>query len=126
MAPPVIRLQRVYDPPPPGTGPRFLVDRLWPRGVRRESLGLTAWARDVAPSASLRKWYGHDPALWEEFQARYRAELDARPETWAPLLEGARREGGATLLFAARDTARNSAVVLKAYLEARLAEGPGG
>ncbi|GBD17542.1 hypothetical protein HRbin27_00024 [bacterium HR27] len=114
-----IRVKRVYEPADPGDGERYLVERLWPRGVRREALQLTAWLRDVAPSDALRRWYGHDPARWPEFQRRYRAELLANPAAWQPLLEAARR-GVVTLLFSARDTERNSAVVLRAFLEEQL------
>ncbi|MCX2726697.1 DUF488 domain-containing protein [Thermomicrobium sp. 4228-Ro] len=114
-----IRVKRVYEPADPSDGERYLVERLWPRGVRRDALQLTAWLRDVAPSDALRRWYGHDPAKWPEFQQRYRAELLANPSAWQPLLEAARR-GVVTLLFSARDTERNSAVVLRAFLEEQL------
>ena len=114
-----IRVKRVYEPVDPSDGERYLVERLWPRGVRREALQLTAWLRDVAPSDALRRWYGHDPTRWPEFQRRYRAELLANPAAWQPLLEAARR-GVVTLLFSARDTERNSAVVLRAFLEEQL------
>ncbi|GIW52372.1 MAG: hypothetical protein KatS3mg081_1727 [Gemmatimonadales bacterium] len=79
-----IRVKRVYDPPAPGDGKRFLVDRLWPRGVRKEALKLEGWLREVVPSAQLRRWFGHDPEKWEEFQRRYFAELEAKPEAWRP------------------------------------------
>ncbi|MFQ5693265.1 MAG: DUF488 domain-containing protein [Nitrospinota bacterium] len=119
----MIRVRRVYEEArEPGPGPRFLVDRLWPRGVRKEALALDAWLKDAAPSGELRRWSGHDPAKWEEFRRRYFAELDARPEAWAPLLEAARR-GDVTLLFAARDADRNNAVALKAYLDGKLRGG---
>jgi len=114
-----IRVKRVYEPVDPSDGERYLVERLWPRGVRRDALQLTAWLRDVAPSDALRRWYGHDPTRWPEFQRRYRAELLANPAAWQPLLEAARR-GVVTLLFSARDTERNSAVVLRAFLEEQL------
>jgi len=114
-----IRVKRVYEPVDPSDGERYLVERLWPRGVRREALQLTAWLRDVAPSDALRRWYGHDPTRWPEFQRRYRAELLANPAAWQPLLAAARR-GVVTLLFSARDTERNSAVVLRAFLEEQL------
>jgi len=114
-----IRVKRVYEPVDPSDGERYLVERLWPRGVRRDALQLTAWLRDVAPSDALRRWYGHDPTRWPEFQRRYRAELLANPAAWQPLLAAARR-GVVTLLFSARDTERNSAVVLRAFLEEQL------
>ncbi len=120
----MIQVKRVYDPYGQSDGSRFLVDRLWPRGVKKEALRLDGWLKDVAPSEALRRWFAHDPARWEEFQRRYRAELDARPETWQPLLEAARR-GTVTLLYSARDAEHNNAVALKAYLEERRAEvGP--
>jgi uncharacterized protein YeaO (DUF488 family) len=95
------------------------VERLWPRGLRKDALRLDAWLRDVAPSAALRSWFHHDPARWREFQSRYATELDAQAEVWRPLLEAA-RQSTITLLFSARDTDHNSAVALKAYLEAKL------
>ncbi len=115
----MIKVKRVYDLPAPDDGRRFLVDRLWPRGVKKEALQIDGWLRDVAPSHALRKWFGHDPAKWEEFQRRYFAELEAKPESWQPLLEAA-REGTVTLLYSARDEAHNNAVALKAFLEARI------
>ena len=114
-----IRLKRVYEPAGPEDGNRILVERLWPRGVRKATLRMDKWAREVAPTTELRRWFGHDPAKWEEFQRRYRSELDAEPEAWAPLLEAA-RNGTVTLLFSSHDAEHNNAVVLKGYLEARL------
>ena len=102
-------------------GRRYLVERLWPRGVRKDDLPLEAWLKDVAPSAELRRWYAHEVAKWKEFQRRYRAELDANEMAWQPLLQAA-REGAITLLYSARDTEHNSALVLQAYLEKRLAQ----
>ncbi len=116
----MIRIKRVYEPPSAEDGRRYLVERLWPRGLRKDALPLDGWLREVAPSDALRRWFGHDPARWEEFQRRYAAELDARPDAWRPLLEAA-RQGPVTLLFSARDTEHNNAVALKAYLEAKLA-----
>lgn len=118
----MIRVKRVYDPPDPDDGQRFLVERLWPRGVKKEALALDGWLREVAPSDGLRRWFGHDPAKWEEFRRRYFQELDARPEAVRPLLEAARR-GNVTLLFSARDTAHNNAVVLRDYLERKRSAG---
>jgi uncharacterized protein YeaO (DUF488 family) len=110
-----IRVKRVYEPVERGDGKRFLVERLWPRGFTKASLAFEAWLKDVGPSAELRRWYGHDPAKWDEFRRRYYAELDANPEALAPIREAARR-GPVTLLFSARDLERNSAVALRAYL----------
>lgn len=115
----MIHVKRVYEPPAPEDGKRFLVDHLWPRGVRREELQLDGWLKDVAPSDALRRWFGHDPAKWEAFRQRYFAELEAKPEAWRPLLEAA-REGDVTLLFGARDEQHNNAVALKIFLEKRL------
>jgi uncharacterized protein YeaO (DUF488 family) len=116
----MITTKRVYEDPTPQDGARYLVERLWPRGVRKDDLPLDAWLKDVSPSPALREWYGHDVAKWDEFRARYLAELEANPEAWKPLLEAARR-GNVTLLYSARDTEHNSALVLKQYLEDRVA-----
>lgn len=115
----MIQLKRIYDPPRPEDGQRFLVERLWPRGIARADARLTGWLRELAPSAGLRRWFHHDPARWEEFRRRYRAELEA-PEAVAALqqLVAASRTGAVTLVFAAKDRQRNSAVVLKEAVEA--------
>lgn len=113
---PAIGLRRVYDPPGHGEGRLYLVERLWPRGIRKEALGLEVWLREVAPSAALRRWYGHDPQKWPEFQRRYRLELADNQPAWQPLLEAA-RQGPITLLYSARDAERNSALVLRSFLE---------
>jgi uncharacterized protein YeaO (DUF488 family) len=110
-----IRVKRVYEPAVRADGTRFLVERLWPRGFTRDALALDAWLKDVAPSPALRKWFGHDPAKWDGFAARYAAELGANRAAWQPILDAARR-GPVTLLYSARDTERNSAVLLAAYL----------
>ena len=115
----MIRIKRVYEPVGRADGQRFLVERLWPRGVKKAALHMTGWIKDVAPSDALRRWFNHDPAKWEEFQRRYRAELESKPETWEPLLQSA-GDGDVTLLFSARDIEHNNAVVLKVYLEERL------
>lgn len=117
----MIKVRRVYDPKKKDEGTRFLVDGLWPRGVRKESLGHQAWLRDVAPSDELRHWYGHDPEKWEEFQRRYAQELDGSEESWQPLVEAARR-GDVTLLYASRERQHNNAVALRKYLERKLSE----
>jgi len=116
-----VRLQRAYDAPTPGDGHRVLVDRVWPRGRTKEQLRLDAWARDLGPSAELRKWFGHDPARWAEFQARYRAELADldRAQALDALAERALR-GPVTLVFGARDPEHNQAVVIADELERRL------
>lgn len=122
---PVVQIKRVYEAPARDDGQRILVERLWPRGFTKDALRLDDWAKDVAPSHALRGWFAHDPRKWEEFRRRYRAELDARTDAWQPLLEAARR-GPVTLLFSARDPERNSAVVLRDYLEARVRGRRGG
>jgi uncharacterized protein YeaO (DUF488 family) len=115
-----IELVRVHDRDRPRDRPAYLVERLWPRGIRRAELGADDWLRDVAPSDDLRRWSGHEPAKWDEFRRRHVAELDARPEAWAPLLEAA-AAGGVTLLYNSRDAEHNNAVALRDYLMARLA-----
>jgi uncharacterized protein YeaO (DUF488 family) len=112
----MIRARRVYDPPEPGDGTRFLVERLWPRGMKKEELPMDDWLKEVAPSADLRRWFSHDPAKWDEFRRRYFAELQGKSHVLQPLREAARR-GNVTLLFSARDTEHNNAVALKQYLE---------
>ena len=114
----MIALKRVYEPVDEGDGTRFLVERLWPRGVRKDALVLDAWLKDVAPSTELRRWFGHDPARWREFRERYAAELEARPDAWAPIVQ-ADRSGTVTLLYSSHDTEHNNAVALKGYLETR-------
>jgi uncharacterized protein YeaO (DUF488 family) len=115
----MLRTKRVYEDAEASDGARYLVERLWPRGIKKENLKMEAWLKDVAPTPELRKWYSHDVAKWDEFQRRYRAELDENSDAWKPLLEAARK-GSITLLYAAHDTEHNSAVVLKEYLEKRL------
>lgn len=109
------QIKRVYDAPSAEDGFRFLVDRLWPRGMQRKALADTDWMREVAPSPALRRWFGHDAAKWTEFQERYRAELEGNAAAWKPFLEFVQR-GNVTLLFAARDVAMNNATVLRDFL----------
>lgn len=116
-----IAIKRVYEEPAASDGKRVLVDRLWPRGVSKDQAALDDWCKDVAPSDELRKWFGHDPEKWPEFRKRFRAELDANEDGWQPLLDMARKARKLTLLYGARDEAHNNAVVLKAYLDDRLA-----
>ncbi len=115
----MIRLKRAYDPASPQDGTRLLVERLWPRGVRKTELRLDGWLKDVAPSTDLRKWFSHDPAKWTEFRKRYFRELDDEPSAWQPILDAARR-GPVTLVFSSHDSEHNNAVALKDYLEARV------
>lgn len=116
----MIRIKRVYEPVEPADGKRFLVERLWPRGIRKESLRMTGWIKDAAPSHALRRWFSHDPARWREFQRRYRAELRGHREALRPLLEAA-AGGDVTLLFSSHDLEHNNAVVLQDFLQEQLA-----
>ena len=111
-----VKVKRVYESIQRSDGLRFLVERFWPRGVKKEKLKLDAWLKEVAPSTELRRWFGHDPAKWDEFQQKYRAELQANPGAWNPILDAA-RQGNVTLLYSARDTEHNNAIVLKTFLE---------
>lgn len=111
----MLKIKRAYEPAEPGDGQRFLVERLWPRGMKKEDLVMDAWLKDVAPSTELRKWFGHQVERWEEFQQRYRDELSANPEAWAPIVE-AKKHGAVTLLYSAHDTEHNGAIVLRDYL----------
>jgi uncharacterized protein YeaO (DUF488 family) len=113
-----IRLKRAYEAPGASDGYRVLVDRVWPRGVKKDEARIDAWLREVAPSTELRKWFGHDPAKWNEFKSRYFAELENHREALNDLL-GRVREGRITLVFGAKDETHNNAVVLKEYLEDR-------
>jgi uncharacterized protein YeaO (DUF488 family) len=112
----MIATKRAYEKAAATDGARYLIDRLWPRGVEKETMRLTGWLKDVAPSDKLRRWFGHDPNKWDEFQRRYAAELDANPETWQPLVVAMGRRK-VTLVFGARDTEHNNAVALQRYLE---------
>ena len=111
-----VRIKRAYDSPVPGDGVRVLVDRLWPRGLKRQEANIDLWLKDVAPSTELRHWFGHDPARWPEFQERYRAELAGSPAL-DELRAMARQRERVTLLFGARDTEHNNAVVHQALCE---------
>lgn len=115
----MIRISRVYEEPGEKKGTRYLVERLWPRGVKKEALQLDGWLKDVAPTDALRRWFGHKPERWKEFQRRYLAELRVHPAAWQPILEAARR-GTVTLLYSARDAEHNNALVLQRFLTAKL------
>jgi len=117
-----VGIKRAYDSPSPDDGFRVLVDRLWPRGLTKEEAKIDLWLKDVSPSAGLRHWFGHDPARWPEFQERYRAELEENPAL-GELLAVVRKYKRATLLFAAKDTKHNNAVVLQAICERRARRG---
>jgi uncharacterized protein YeaO (DUF488 family) len=118
----MIHIKRVYDSASLEDGQRFLVDRLWPRGINKDTLNIKAWYKDAAPSNELRHWYGHDPDKWCEFNERYFSELDAHPQAWHPLLEAA-RQGDITLLFSTRELEHNNAISLRAYLNQQLKLG---
>jgi len=118
----MIRIKRAYEPPARGDGLRFLVERLWPRGVSKSALHADAWLKDVAPSTELRTWYGHQLERWPAFRARYRSELRRNKRALAPLLAAAKRRN-VTLLYAAHDESHNSALVLKKFLERSLDHG---
>lgn len=113
-----LRLKRAYDTPQPQDGTRILVDRLWPRGVKKEDAAIDTWMKSIAPSTELRKWYGHDPSRWDEFRERYFAELDQAGDAVDEML-GYLRSGRVTLVFAAKDEAHSHALALKQYLERR-------
>ena len=112
----MIKLKRAYEPAVRTDGARFLIERLWPRGVKKESLPIRGWLKDVAPSTELRKWFSHDPKKWLEFRRRYFSELKTHEQSLEPLLEAARR-GRVTLIFSSHDTEHNNAVALRSYLE---------
>ncbi len=117
----MIRLKRAYDPPDPEDGERYLVDRMWPRGVAKAEANLSDWLKDLAPSDDLRQWFGHDPERWGEFKRRYKLELraEAKQEKLDRLAETARNDT-VTLVYAAKDETRNNAVVLKEVLSDKL------
>jgi uncharacterized protein YeaO (DUF488 family) len=113
-----IVIKRVYDPPTQEDGYRVLVDRLWPRGLTKEKAKVDLWLKDIAPSATLRRWFNHDPSKWREFKTRYFRELNQHPELTGQL----KKKAGSTrvtLLYGAKDTNHNNALALKEYLQAR-------
>jgi uncharacterized protein YeaO (DUF488 family) len=111
-----IRLKRAYEKPAPDDGLRVLVERLWPRGLSKERAAVDLWMKDIAPSPELRRWFNHDPARWDEFQRRYRAELRQNKDVVDELRRKC-RDRTVTFVYAARDEEYNSALVLRAYLE---------
>ena len=111
-----INVKRIYEEPAATDGCRVLVDRLWPRGMRKERAALDHWFKELAPSNELRRWYGHDPGKWDEFRRRYHAELEANPPGLERLRELMEGEGKVTLLFSSKEETRNNAVALAAYL----------
>ena len=117
-----VAVKRAYDPPAPEDGQRVLVDRLWPRGLSKEKAAIDLWLKEIAPSTAMRQWFGHDPERWDEFQQRYRAELDINGEVVGQLRDVI-RAGRTTLIYGAKDEAHNHAVVLAAYLEGATSAG---
>ena len=115
----MIRIKRVFEAAAPEDGRRFLVDRLWPRGMSKAALKADHWHREVAPSDALRRWFSHSPEKWPEFRKRYHTELNGKPEAWAAIFEAA-LHGDVTLLYAASDSDHNNAAVLREYLLTRL------
>jgi uncharacterized protein YeaO (DUF488 family) len=111
-----VRLKRVYDKPAKADGRRVLVDRIWPRGLTKKQARIDEWAKEIAPSDRLRKWFGHDPARWEEFNKRYAGELSKKREQAEQLARAAKKRT-VTLLFGAKDINHNNAVALKEYLQ---------
>ena len=111
----MIALKRAYDSVSRTDGTRFLVERLWPRGVSKAKLRVEAWLKEVGPSTELRKWFSHDPEKWSEFRRRYFRELRSRPEAWQPIVTAARR-GTVTLVYSSHDTEHNNAVALQQYV----------
>ena len=116
---PEIQIKRIYEPAEESDGYRVLVDRLWPRGMTKAKARIDLWLKEIAPSTALRKWFGHVPSKWDEFQKRYRIELNDHPGVWEPIREAVGK-GDVTLLYSAHDMQHNSAVVLKAFLEERI------
>ncbi|HET6514870.1 MAG TPA: DUF488 domain-containing protein [Thermodesulfovibrionales bacterium] len=109
---PLIGIKRIYDPPSQEDGKRILVDRLWPRGVKKEGARIDEWLKEIAPSDELRTWFSHDPSRWQEFRRRYTKELGEKQDI-IDRLRAEARKGRVTLLFAARDTEHNNAVVVR-------------
>lgn len=118
----MIQLKRVYEKPDPHDGTRYLVERLWPRGLRKDQVRMDDWLKEAAPSTELRKWFSHDPAKWKEFEKKYHAELEKVPEAWQPIASAA-KNGTVTLLYSSHDEEHNNAVALKQYVEKKLARG---
>jgi uncharacterized protein YeaO (DUF488 family) len=112
----MIKLKRAYERASRDDGVRYLVERLWPRGIKKTDLPLDGWLKDVAPSPELRMWFGHDPEKWPRFRQRYFSELKAHEQSLKPLRKAARR-GSVTLVFSSHDTEHNAAVALRDYLK---------
>ena len=111
-----LKIKRAYEAWDEADGHRFLVDRLWPRGIKKSALRMDGWIKDVAPSTELRRWFNHEPAKWNEFRGRYFSELESKPDAWNPILDFHRR-GTVTLLYSAKETEFNHAVALVEFLK---------
>jgi len=111
----MIKIKRVYDPASPDDGKRILIDRLWPRGIKKEEAHIDEWLKDISPSHELRKWYSHDPAKWAEFKKRYKQELAGKSELLKKIKAGAKKQT-VTLLFSTKELELNNAVALKEML----------
>ena len=120
----MLALKRVYENAAPEDGVRFLVEKLWPRGIKKTDLKMDAWLKGVAPSDALRRWFAHDPKKWPEFRRRYFGELASQPEAWEPIRSAA-RHGRVTLVYSSHDTEHNNAVALKEYLQAHMGQKKG-
>ncbi|HKW75528.1 MAG TPA: DUF488 domain-containing protein [Terriglobales bacterium] len=118
----MINLKRAYDPATHDDGTRILVERLWPRGIKKESLKIESWDKNVAPSTELRKWFSHDPGKWNEFRRRYFVELESNPSAWQSILDAA-HHGTVTLIYSSHDAEHNNAVALNEFLQSRLKAG---
>lgn len=110
-----VRIKRAYEAPAPEDGARILIDRLWPRGIKKENLALAEWEKDLSPSTELRQWYGHEPTRWDEFRRRYAAELRPHAERFEALRERA-RQGVVTLVFSSHEEKLNNATALREFL----------
>ena len=115
----VLKAKRIYEAPAPSDGYRILVDRVWPRGLSKERAAIALWLKEIAPSTALRKWFGHDPERWPEFQKRYRHELRGKTNLVLQIRQLEKEHHVVTLLFGAHDEERNQAVVLRDFLAAR-------
>jgi uncharacterized protein YeaO (DUF488 family) len=113
-----IRVKRAYEAAAKGDGKRYLVDRVWPRGLRKDAIAIDAWLKELGPSTELRKWFGHEPARWGEFKKRYFEELESKEALWGPIRSAA-RERTVTLVYSARDEEHNQAVALREFLDSR-------
>ena len=115
----MLKVKRAYEVAARSDGKRFLVERLWPRGIKKSDLQIDAWLKDVAPSTELRRWFSHDPAKWQEFRRRYSAELERNPQSWQPIIEAARQKT-VTLIYSSHDSEHNNALALRDYLANKL------